>query len=403
MMVQTYAQVLSTTAVDYPALINRGTDAINSAPWGSKGYQTIGYSSSYLGTRVIVSQEKMMDSGVTWALISLDGQELGWIAKDALTVQEYTYAQALSTTAVDYPAIVKRGTDAINTAPWGVKGWRTIAFSSEYLDAEFTVSQEKVMDSGVTWALISLNGQELGWIAKDALTVKEYNYAKVLATTDVNYKATIIRATDAVNTQPWGAKGWETLGYTAAYQWKEVSVSQEKVMDSGVTWALISLNGQQIGWVAKDAFYAQVVSTKNVDYPAVVNRGTDAINSQPWGVKGWQTIGNTADILGKEVIVSQEKVTDSGVTWALISVDGKELGWVAKDALTVRAYTQIVSTKTVDYPAVVNRKTDAINTQPWGVKGWKSIDKYRRLFWERGDREPRESDGQRCDLGIDQC
>jgi len=366
---QVYDQITSTTAVDYAATISRGTDGINTQPWGTEGYQTIGYSSDYLGVQVTVSQEKMTGSGVTWALIAKDGKEIGWIATAALTVLEQTYAQVLSTTAVDYPAIVKRGTDAINTAPWGVNGWRTIAFSSDYLDADFTVSEEKVMDSGVTWALISLDGQELGWIAKDALTVQEYNYAKVLSTTAVNYKATIIRATDAVNTQPWGAKGWETLGYTAAYQWKEVSVSQEKVMDSGVTWALISLNGQQLGWVAKDAFYAQVISAKNVDYPAVVNRGTDAINSQPWGVKGWQTIGNTVDLIGKEVSVSQEKMMDSGMTWALITVDGKELGWVAKDALTVRAYVQIVSTKTVAYKATIISGIEAIGNQPFGTKG----------------------------------
>ncbi|NCB55863.1 MAG: hypothetical protein EOM49_13180 [Epsilonproteobacteria bacterium] len=53
--------------------------------------------------------------------------------------------------------------------------------------------------------------------------------------------ATITRADDAINTQPWGAKGYQTLGLSASYLGKSVTVSQEKVMDYGVTWTLISL------------------------------------------------------------------------------------------------------------------------------------------------------------------
>jgi len=67
----TYVQILSTTTVDYEATVTRGTDGINTLPWGTQGYQTVGSSSSYLGKTVTVSQEKLADNGVTWALISL--------------------------------------------------------------------------------------------------------------------------------------------------------------------------------------------------------------------------------------------------------------------------------------------------------------------------------------------
>ena len=81
--------------------------------------------------------------------------------------------------------------------------------------------------------------------------------------------------------------------------------------------------------------------------------------------------------------MSQEKVTDSGVTWALISVDGKELGWVAKDALIVRAYAQIVSTKTVAYKATVISGTDAIGDQPLGMKGSKKVGNSSDYQWKK--------------------
>lgn len=369
----TYLAVLSTTAVDYPATITRGTDAINATPWGTRGFKTLGQSAAYLGKSVTVSQEKVVENGVTWALISLEGTQLGWIAKAALT--EPTYLAVLSTTNVDYPATITRGTDAINAQPWGTKGFKTIAQSSAYLGKSVTVIQEKLVENGVTWALISLDGTQLGWIAKDALT--EPKYVQILSTTTVDYEATIIRNSDAINSQPWGTKGYKTIANSSDYLNKQVTVSQEKVADNGVTWALISIDGTQLGWIAKDALkktvYVQILSTTDVNYPATVTRGTDGINTLPWGTKGYQTVGTSAAYLGKQVTVSQEKVADNGVTWALISLNGTQLGWIAKTALTEPTYVQILSTTNVNYQATVQRGTDGINTQPWGTKGYQTI------------------------------
>ncbi|WP_373710457.1 N-acetylmuramoyl-L-alanine amidase [Jeotgalibaca porci] len=77
--------------MSYQATVLRGTDGINTLPWGMKGYKTIGYSYTYLGQKVTVSKEQVTDNGVTWALISINGKELGWIAKDALTVADLTH------------------------------------------------------------------------------------------------------------------------------------------------------------------------------------------------------------------------------------------------------------------------------------------------------------------------
>ena len=391
-----YIQILSTIDVDYYAIVNRGTDGINTKPWGTIGFETIGYSSSYLGTEMSVSQEKLADNGVTWAFVSFNGQELGWIAKDALNIKNYV--KVLSTAAVDYPATIDRGTDGINTQPWGTRGYETIDHSSEYLGKEVTVSQEQETDNGVTWALISLDGKRLGWIAKEALRAGKY--VQVLSTATVDYPATIDRGTDGINTQPWGTKGYKTIGYSSDYLGKEVTVSQEQETDNGVTWALVSLDGKELGWIAKEALragkYVQVLSTTTVDYPATIDRGTDGINTQPWGTKGYKTIGYSSDYLGKEVTVSQEQETDNGVTWALVSVNGKELGWIAKDALWTRKYTQIKSTIAVDYPATIIRNTDGINTQPWGTKGYKTVGQSSDYYWE----EVTVSQEQLVDNGV---
>ena len=368
-----YLEVLETIDIEYTATITRTTDAINSAPWGTRGFETLAYSSEYLDKNVTVTQEKMIENGVTWALVSLNGTQLGWISRDALTEQDYL--EVLETTDIQYTATITRGTDAINTVPWGMRGFKTVALSSAYLGKTVTVTQEKVLENGVIWALITVDGNQLGWIATGALT--EPTYAQIVSSTTVDYDATIVRNGDAINSQPWGTRGYRTLDNSSFYMNKQVHVIQEDVSDDGVTWAFITLDGIQLGWIAKDALkkvvYVEILSTTDVNYPATVTRGGDGINTQPWGTRGYQTIGTSSDYLGKQVTVVQEKVADNGVTWALISIDGSQIGWIARAALTEPTYVQVVSSKTVSYQATVLRGTDGINTLPWGMKGYKTI------------------------------
>ncbi|SYZ77900.1 G5 domain-containing protein [Trichococcus shcherbakoviae] len=370
---QTYAAIVSETAVEYSATISRATDAINTSPWGMRGYQTIASSADYAGKAVEVMKEATTDYGVTWALVSLDGKELGWIAKDALTIQ--TYAAIVSETAVEYPAVISRDTDAINTAPWGTKGYQTISTSAAYAGQIVEVTNEQTTDYGVTWAQISLNGESLGWIAKEALTAQ--TYAQVTKETAVAYSAAIARDSDAINTAPWGTKGYQTLATSAAYVGQTIEVTKEQETDYGVTWAQVSLNGKVFGWIAKDALkvqtYAQITEETTVDYSATISRETDAINTAPWGTKGYQTLASSADYRDQTVEVTKEQVTDYGVTWAQISLNGEVLGWIAKDALTVQSYSKIVKETAVDYQATITRGTDAINTAPWGTKGYQTV------------------------------
>ena len=324
--------------------------------------------------------------------------ELDGVPVTASTV----FVKILSTTAVDYDATISRGTDGINTKPWGTEGFETIGYSADYLNAAVSVSQEQVADNGVTWALISQDGQEIGWIAKNALTVQ--NYAKITSETAVDYAATISRGTDAINTAPWGAKGYQTIGSSAGYVGKTVDVSKEQVMDYGVTWAQISLDGEVLGWIAKNALtvqtYAQITKETVVDYPATISRGTDAINTAPWGTRGYQTIGSSADYVGKTVDVTKEQVTDYGVTWAQISLNGEVLGWIAKDALKVRTYAQITKETDVDYPATISRGTDAINTAAMGSERLSNHRLKRRLCRENSGCNQGTGNGLWRDVGT---
>lgn len=241
-----------------------------------------------------------------------------------------------------------------------------------------TTFARKLKSQGCTWALLGATAVALGTATAPSVAAEEtgtQNYVQILSTQEVSYTAIVTRGTDAINTKPWGTAGFQTISSSQTYLGTEVTVTQEQAADNGVTWALISMDGQEIGWIAKTALtpgsYAKVVSTNAVHYPATITRDTDAINTQPWGAKGYQTVASSSAYYGKSVTVSQEKTMDYGVTWALISIDGKELGWIAKDALKAQTYAAIVSEKTVEYSATINRSTDAINKAPWGQKAFK--------------------------------
>ena len=187
LIVRSYVQILTTAEVDYPANITGLSDGINTLPWGTKGYQTIGFGADYLGSDVTVSKEQLTENGVTWANLSMNGLEVGWIAKNALTVGEYT--QITSSKMVNYSASIKRATDGINTQPWGTKGYRTIAYSTDYINTDVTVSEERTTNSGVVWALVFIDGEVFGWIPKDALEI----YASDLTTEPVDYQPSYLR------------------------------------------------------------------------------------------------------------------------------------------------------------------------------------------------------------------
>ena len=53
---QASVQILSTTVVDYEARVLSATDAINTQPWGTPGFETIGWSADYTGKTVAVTQ-----------------------------------------------------------------------------------------------------------------------------------------------------------------------------------------------------------------------------------------------------------------------------------------------------------------------------------------------------------
>ena len=263
----------------------------------------------------------------------------------------------LSTKNVDYSASVTGPNHTVDTLPWGVSGYKTIGPSSNYLGQTFRITEEKVTGRA-TWVYLS----GLGWIDKAGITPET-----ITSRQSASYMAIIARTTDSISTLPWGVEGFKMVGNSANYLGSTVEVT-ELAVTPRATWAHIKHNGQSLGWIDRAGLTMSadvVLSTKNVEYSAKVTAGHHTINTLPWGVSGYQTVGKSSDYLGQSFKVYEEKVTGRA-TWVHLA----GLGWIDKAGITPDS---IITSKNVDYVARIARNWDSITTLPWGVEGYKHI------------------------------
>lgn len=312
-------KITKKTAVHYAAKIVGQNNTIDTLPYGVQNFKTIARSPEYINTKVIVTEEAVTTRG-TFSLISINGKELGWIDKKALSVES-----VLKTTSINYAAKIVTKNNSIDTLPYGVSNFKTIARTSAYFNQNVVVSEEKETVRG-TFALIFINGKELGWVDTKALDAEV-----VLSTKDVHYGARITTKNNSIDTMPYGVRGFENISKSAVYYGTDIVVTQEKVTRRG-TFAYIYRYGKELGWIDKRALNEEVVtSTRNTSYTATINKTGYTLDTLPYGISGFKNISKSDNYLKTKVNVIQEKVTRRG-TFALIKVNGKELGWIDKKA-----------------------------------------------------------------------
>ena len=349
--------VQKTYSITYEAEVTEGW-SINTQPWGTSGYKLVQSAQSLVGKAVSITEEKVTPRS-TYALISYQNKVLGWIDKDALNP-----LVILNESNVSYSATVVKPW-SINTKPWGTPGYEGIANQASYRGKDFVVTREAVTRRG-TYSLLTQGGVAIGWIDKTGLET----FHTILGTKDVNYNTLVVKPW-SINSAPWGTKNAKSVANPHNYLWKQVTVTQEKTTERG-TFALITINNKQIGWIDKTGLdFARVTKTMNINYNAKIVRPW-AITTVPWGTEGYKTAVNSTDYLNTDVVVTQEKTTDKG-TYALLKQGGKTLGWIDKTGLSL---TRVISTKDVHYRGKI-AKPWTINTRPYGTESYVTIANYR--------------------------
>ncbi len=262
----------------------------------------------------------------SYVLITYNGSELGWVDKKALEFSTEV-SDVPSSVPVSYKAGISKSGYSIDTMPWGTLGYRTIGDSSDYIGQSIEVVKEA---KDGTYSLISLNGQLLGWIDSKAIVSHEIEVNSP-SSYDTSYSAIINVVNYSIDTKPWGTTGYAMLDQTNGYLGKKVEVVKER---NDKKYVLISYDGKLLGWVDKKALKTDGVintnltSSQPVNYKAIVAKGSYSIDTKPWGMTGYQTIGNTINYVSKKVDVIRELGS-----YVLITYNGSELGWVDKKAL----------------------------------------------------------------------
>lgn len=362
--------ITSQRYINEKMFVSRGNFTIYTQPYGTASGKSVGNTSDYIGQDVIVTQEKV-NNAATWWLIHVDGKQVGWVNKDALANPQSKGDRVLSIKNTHYKAEIVRPW-SINTEPYGVHGYEKITDGSAFYGQVVDVVQEKITDSG-TYVLISINGSEAGWINQTGI-----NLHPVLSTREINYQASV-RKPWSINTQPWGTEGFETIGSGRSYLNQQVEVIQEKTTPRS-TYALLKKGNQTLGWYdAAGLEKLTILSEKDTQYEAQVVKPW-SINTAPWGTEGYQAIPDQQSYVGRNVSVTQEKNTQKG-TYALISVDGRQLGWIDKTALEMHS---VLSVEETQYRAMVTRPW-SINSRPWGIEGYNTIDSAKHYLNEKVD------------------
>lgn len=354
-----------TVNVSYNALISLSGYTIDSRPWGTTGYQTLDKTNTYLGSEVKVTKET---SNGKYALVTYNGSVLGWVDKTALEIST-KIGDVSSSVPVSYKAKISKTGYSIDTLPWGISGYQTLAKTTDYVGQEIEVVKEA---KNGTYSLISLNGELLGWVDSKAISTFDVE-VNIPASHTTSYEAIINETGYSIDTKPWGTSGYHTLNHTSDYLGRTIKVVKET---NNSQYVLISHDGKLLGWVDKKALktygvVTEVASSQPVNYKAVVDKTSYSIDTMPWGTVGYQTIAKTTDYIGTEVDVIRKKGS-----YVLISVNGEAIGWVDQKALkSYEVTTDITGSQAVSYTGIVLKNAYSIDTKPWGTTGYQTIGK----------------------------
>ena len=147
-------RALNTEAYLYSAVIKEGNYNIDTLPWGTEGFQTIGYTNSYVGKEVQIVNRT--DNG-NYLLAKVEDKIIGWI--DSRSVLK------LKTIPVNYSKKILNGKYHINDLPWGTVGYKYLGTTGLIMDCTVAVTLESADGK---YAFVFYDKKPIGWIDKRA-------------------------------------------------------------------------------------------------------------------------------------------------------------------------------------------------------------------------------------------
>lgn len=350
----------SRSVTPYSGVLNSGY-SLDTKPWGASGFETVASTAEYAGEEVRVIRHARNNE---YLLIqNSDGVLLGWADHRAVTLNAIPERIPSGINEEAFGVITESGY-SIDSRPWGSPGSTWINRTSNYINQQVRVEQ---YSSNRSYILVSVNGELLGWIDARAVAVPE----EVSNSRAIHYPVVVQHTGYSIDTLPWGMSGFRYITRSNEFIGENAWVRRET---NNGNYVLLEINGQQIGWVDKNAVTRvdHVQDTSNslyVNYSSRIVGNGYSIDTLPWGSNGYQTIASTTHFNGVNVNIVRES---SNGNYALAEYRGELLGWIDKNALLNPPRVQRTPGTNTNYQAVV-RSGYSIDTLPWGTSGYQTI------------------------------
>lgn len=345
----TYDSVISSNKNSYTAKLS--SIDIHSRPKGMYNAKKVTNSGLSTGSEVIVKQEMRTQSGVFAKIHNSNNEFIGWVNKDLIRI----YDTVLGSRPKNYLNRIESSITGIFTKPYNLKGSEKISNGSSYIGKYVQIKQEMSTQSG-TYGNAYLNGTFIGWIKTSDLT-----YDTNLNSRTKNYAAEVNNNLTGIYTKPYGMENAKVVANYSNYAGKQVTIKQEMTTQGG-TYASVYYNNSFIGWVNRNqlTIYDTNLESKSKNYFVTLSSNIYEIFTKPHNMKGSTIISNVNSYANKDVQITQEMRTQSGI-YAKINFNDKFIGWVKTSDLT---YDINLKSTQKNYTATVQSVNDGIYTKP---------------------------------------
>jgi len=338
-------------------------DAYNYGIWSNYtgNNKRLGSLNAYANKQLTITKEATLPDGTKWVEFSADGKVIGWVGEKGIDQRVIP---------VNYAAMPVA--DAYNYGIWSnyTGNNKRLGSLNAYANKQLTITKEATLPNGTKWVEFSADGKVIGWVGQKGITLNKAKVAMmpIQEEIEVVVVANVITLEEVSGTPITKANDygiWDSyqsnstkVGELSDYVGEIVTISQEATFEDGEKWFEISFNGNVIGWVST----ASITIVENAEVQnseEAVESGTEeiiepeetiesaVITALPVGeadqfvIKNGYTaesivVGELADYVGKEFVITQKIKSEDQIEWVEITLDKEIIGWVKSEAMEIK-------------------------------------------------------------------
>ncbi|MGX7349128.1 N-acetylmuramoyl-L-alanine amidase [Dolosicoccus paucivorans] len=250
---------------------------------------------------------------------------------------DVTPERVISSKQASFAGVVNQRNHTIDSKPWGLDGYQNLGFTRDY-QGRTVYGLEEVTTDRATFVKVKFGDFE-GWVDKRGIDIEEIKSQQF-----IKFAGKVKDRSHTIDTLPWGVEGFERLANTRQFVGRTVYGTEEAITDRG---RFVKVRvGDLTGWVHDQAIEFEAIQKEEpLNLVGKILQRNHTIDTLPWGVQGYRTIGLTRDYHDLEVNVLA-KATTQRTQFYKIKTDKFE-GWVDVAGIQLLEQKQPIATHTV--------------------------------------------------------